>query len=351
MGDNLVMVSATPIRSAILALLAAAVLGLTGCSMGYTNLKPDENSAAYQHLFADIINSYDEPYWLWIRGTISGDLNGNGAIEQELVLATIQKGDHRRPGPIEAALIVACETDEDGKRIAVARQLLFDAPPIADAPKPVNDLGLVVDAPLTRCRIQMVPDKATLRETFVVYFWSDAGPASTWYAGFSLVDGKFEKNLETVIHQTTPGVLVANLDRSVEATPFGYQLVFGVAAIPETVFRKIGPPHEMPLFGHVYARNAQGIYEQADSRFGDNYRQLEAPWNQTYLKAVIKGLPMEDLAWFEYHIGIINHYTGNHDMALGFLSKARKYAEDPLLKNAIEQAFRMLEQTEMPVEQ
>lgn len=330
-------------RFGIALLMLAAALGMPGCSLGYTSLNPGENSALYQHLFADVISNYDEPYWLWIRGTISGDLNGNGVVEEEVVLATIQRSDIRDPGPIEAALVVACEVGADGKRTALARQLLFDRSPIPTASRPSNDLGVVVDAPLTRCRAQMVADKVTLNESFVVYFWSDEHPTSTWYAGFSLKDGKLEKNLETVIYQTTPGFLTANLDRTIEASPFGYQLVFGVSAIPEPVWRQIGQPSESPLWGHVYARNAQGYYEQADGRFGDNYSQLQGPWNQAYLKAVIKGLPPGDLAWFEYHIGILNHYTGNQDMALGFLSKARRYAEDPVLKAAVERAFETVE--------
>ncbi|MCD8350724.1 MAG: hypothetical protein LUC93_08960 [Planctomycetaceae bacterium] len=316
-----------------------ALLALPGCSLGYTNLKPGENSALYQHLFADLINNYDEPYWLWIRGTISGDLNGNGVVEEEIVLATIQKGDARNPGPIEVAIVVACEVGPDGKRTAMARQLLFDKSPIPGAAKPINDLGVVKDDPFTHCRIQTVADKVTLTESFVVYFWGSGSPTSVWYAGFSLVEGKLVKNLETVIYQTVPGFLTANLDKSIEASPFGYQLVFGVAAIPDEVIRKIGQPHESPLWGHVYARNAAGFYEQADERYGDNYRQLEGPWNQTYLKAVIKGLPMEDLAWFEYHIGILNHYTGNDDMAAGFLAKARRYAADPALQAAVDKAL------------
>ncbi len=49
------------------------------------------------------LTEYDEPHWLWIRGTITGDLDGNGVADEEIVLATIQQGDERRPGPIEAS--------------------------------------------------------------------------------------------------------------------------------------------------------------------------------------------------------------------------------------------------------
>lgn len=329
-------------RVAALVLAVATTLAAAGCTMGFTNFHPGENSALYQELFQDVISAYDEPYWLWVRGTISGDLNGNGIVDEEAILATIQKGTPQDPGPIEIAFLVACDIAPDGKRTARARTLLFDRSPIAAAPRPVNDLGIVVDKPFTRCRAQMVQDKVTLTETVVVYFWSDPTPSSVWYAGFALKDSGWVKNLEAVLWQSTPGFLTANLDRSVDASPFGYQLVFGVAAIPEAIFSKIGPPREAPLWGHVYARDADGIYSQADDRFGDQYRQLESAWNQVYLKAVIKGLPPEELAWFEYHMAIMNHYTGNEEMAHGFIRKAKRYARDPVLIRAVDMAFELV---------
>ena len=309
--------------------------------MGFTNLHPGENSAMYASIFEDIISSYDEPHWLWVRGTISGDLNGNGVVDEEAVIATIQKGDERKPGPIEAAILVACRIEPDGKRTTIARKLLFDSSPIPNAPKPVNDLGVVLDRPFTRCRAQMVQDKVTLTETVVVYFWSDPTPSSVWYKGFALTDEGWKENLESVMWQTTPGFLTVNLDRSIDASPYGYQLAFGVAAIPEPIMSKLGAPHEAPLWGHVFARNKDGRYGQADERFADNYRQVEGAWNQTYLKAVIKGLPPEELAWFEYHLGLLNHYTGNEEMAHGFLNKADKFADDPTLRRALDNAFAM----------
>ncbi|MCD7895428.1 MAG: hypothetical protein LUG50_02000 [Planctomycetaceae bacterium] len=326
-------------RAVLLPLVLLALGAASGCSMGFVSLHPGENSALYQPLFTDIISNYDEPYWLWVRGTITGDLNGNGIVDEEIVLATIQKGDERNPGPIEIAILAACTVNADGTRTAIARQLLFDRSPIGRAPKPVNDLGIVRDAPFTRCRAQMVSDKTTLTETVVVYFWSDPTPSSVWYAGFALEDGKLVKNLETVMWQGTPGFLTANLDRSIDASPYGYQLVFGVSAIPDEIFRKIGLPSESPLWGHVYARNEHGYYVQADKRFANNYRQLQGPWNQAYLNASLKGLPPEELAWFEYHLGILNHYTGDAGLSQAFLQRARRNAADPVLQKAVDEAF------------
>lgn len=336
------MAMRTKLRLAAAAAFLALAALAGGCSLGFTNLHPGENSGLYQHLFDDIISNYDEPYWLWVRGTITGDLNGNGVVDEEVVLATIQKGDARNPGPIEMAFLVACTVSPDGKRTALARRLLFDSSPISRAPKPENDLGIVVDRPFTRCRAQMIQDKVTLTETVVVYFWSDPTPSSVWYAGFALKDGELVKNLESVLWQNTPGFLTVNLDRSIEASPYGYQLVFGVAAIPENVIRKIASPHEAPLWGHVFARNNEGYYEQADARFGGQYSQIEPTWNQMYLKALLKGLPPEEMAWFEYHMGILNHYTGEAEMAKDFLSKAAEHAKDPVLVRGIETAFEQL---------
>lgn len=328
------------LMSTLFALAAGcATLWLSGCSMGFTNLHPGENSAYYNQLFEDVITTYDEPYWLWIRGTISGDLNGNGVVEEEVVIATIQQGTPRNPGPIEKAFLVVCETQPGGERKAIARTLLFDSSPVADAPKPVNDLGVIVNKPFTRTRAQMVQDKVTLKETVVVYFWSDPTPSSVWYVGFELKeDGSLAKNLETVMYQGTPGFLTANLDRSIDASRFGYQLLFGVSAIPPEVFAKLGAPHEAPMWGHVYARNADDRYQQADERFGSHYRQLENSWNQLYLKAAMNELPADELAWFEYHMGIMNHYTGNNDMAVRFLKKARANAKDDTLIQALDKA-------------
>lgn len=330
------------LRAPVLCAVLLTLLVVPGCSMGYTNLHPGENSGLYQHLFADIISRYDEPHWLWVRGTISGDLNGDGTVSEEIVLATIQKGTHRAPGPIEMAFLVACSVAADGTRQAIARQLLFDNSPIPRAPKARNDVDRIVDMPFNRCRAQMIQDKVTLTETVLVYFWADPLPGPVWYVGYALGNQKFVKNLETVIWQLTPGVMTQNLDRSIEASPYGYQLVFSVAALPEHIMAKIGKPSEAPMWGHVFARNAQGYYEQADERFGSHYSMVEGQWNQAYLKAIVKGLPPEELAWFEYYLAIMNNYTGTHDLAEAFIAKARNNAVDAPLIEAIPKIERMI---------
>ncbi len=326
-----------------LAAAAALTLLISGCSMGFTNLKPGENSIYYTSLFHDIINTYDEPYWLWIRGTIALDYNGDGKVEEEAVIATIQKGSERRPGPIESAYLLICRVAPNGQRTALARTLLFDQSPFANAPRPVNDLGNIADVPLTRARAQVVEDKTTFKEAVVVYFSGDASPGSVWYAGFNFDQGRLSKNFEVAMWQSTPGFVVVNLTKSIDDSPFGYQLAFSVAAIPPSVMAKIDDVRETPLWGHIYARDADGQYKQADERFSSHYDQVENVWNQVYLKAVLQNLPAPDLAWFEYHLGVLNFYRGDKDMASRLLAKAAKGAEDERLRAGIDDALLMLD--------
>lgn len=314
---------------------------LPGCTFGYTNFHPGENSALYDELFSDIILAGDGQRWLWIRGVLTGDFRGDGKVAEEAVIATVQKGSLARPGPIESAFLVICDVAENGDRQAIARIMLFDGDPIAAAPKPEYDLWQATPVPLTRTRAQVVQDKVGMKEAVVVYFWGDSLPGSVWYTGYILDDDRgLVKKLETAVWQKTPGFLTVNLDRSIAAAPFGYQLILGATAIPAEIMAKLDNPGEEPTWGHVYARDANGLYHQADRRFGVNYQRLENRWNQIYLKAVFQGLPPDELAWFEYYLGIINSYIDNADMASRFLEKARKNAKDPVLARAIAAAIR-----------
>ncbi len=326
-----------------LAILAALSLFVTGCSLGYSNLRPGENSSLYAELFNDVLTSYDEPHWLWVRGSIPLDYNGDGRAEEEAIIATIQAGDERRPGPIQTAFLVICRIGESGERTALARALLFNKDPISGAPKPRNDLCMTGETSFTRARAQVVQDKVTLKESVVVYFYGDALPGNVWYAGYGLENGKLEKNFEAVFWQNRPGLLVTNLDRAMESARYGYQMAFGVDAIPADVLARLeSAGDKTPLWGHVYARDENGMYRQADARFGEHYDKLESSWNQFYLKAIMHGLPPEDLAWIEYHLGILNHYTGDNDMAGRLLDKAGKGAKNEMLKAGIENALPLL---------
>ncbi len=323
----------------VLGLSLAGCLFLAGCSLGYTNLRPGENSALYAPMFSDVINRYDEPRWLWVRGSISGDFDGDGKVGHEAVVATIQAGSPKSPGPIETAFLVLCEIGEDGSRTAVARTVLFEGDPIAKAPRAENDLIRVVPVPLTKARAQTVQDKVTLKESVVVYFWGDRLPGGVWYGGYSLEDGRLVKNLETVLWQATPGFMTANLDKSIEGSHLGYQILFSIAAIPGEVSEKLGNVRDAPLWGHVFARGKDGVYRQADARFGEHYREIENIWNQSYLRAVLRELPADELAWFEYYMGIMNHYTRNDDMSARFLRKAAEGAKNPALVEAVRTAI------------
>lgn len=336
-------------RLTAVGVLLAAVLSLAaGCSLGYTALHPGENSGLYHHLFEDVINTFDQPYWLWVRGSIRGDMNGNGVVEEEIVIATIQKGTEKHPGPIELALLVVCEVQLDGTRKAIARTRLFEGDPILAAPRPINDLGQAAPRPLTRVRAQMLQDKATLMEFVVVYFWADPAPSPVWFAGYRLDGERLVKNLEVAMHQPHPGFVTVNLDPSMEATPYGYQLAFSVTAVPERILKKLDSPRDPPMWGHAYARNDDGYYEQADWRFGEQYRKIENAWNQLYLKALLLKLPRDELAWLEYHMGLLNEYAGDSHLARLLLERAAEGAKDEDLVEAVGKALEFVRGREKP---
>lgn len=318
-----------------------AVFAFPGCA-NYTQLKPGENSAFYTSLFHDVISSYDEPHWLWIRGTAPLDFNGDGKTLEEAVIATIQAGTEKRPGPIESAFLLICSVNPDGERTTLARTLLFDTNPLKSAPRAENDLGMFREVPLTRVRAQVVSDKTTFKETVVVYFWGDEQPGSVWYAGFCQQDDRLAKIMETVVWQNSPGILVTNLDRRIETSGYGYQLVTSISTIPPEIMRKIDPGRSAPLWAHVFARDDQGIYRQADARYAVHYRQLKASWNQIYLKAVMHELSNAELAWFEYHLGLLNYYLGDLDLASRFLNKASENAEEDILREGTAKALDLL---------
>lgn len=325
-------------RLALAASVAAAAIAVSGCSLGYVSLHPGENSGLYTQMFADVISHFDEPHWLWVRGSVTADIDGDGKVEEEAVIATIQKGDLQKPGPIEAAFLVVCKKTPGGERVAMARTMLFDRHPFEKELMTVNDIGMLDDIPLTKAKAQVVQSKMALGESIVVYFWGDDSPTSVWYAGYHFDDGELRNILETVVWQTNPGFAVANLDKRLEARDDGYQLLFPVAAIPPGILAKVAASNEMPVWGHVFATDKDGVYRQADERFGNDYHRLEGDWNQAYLKAVVMGMPSEELAWFEYHLALLNRYTGNQEMAERFLAKAAKYAADPRLAKAVADA-------------
>lgn len=326
-----------------IALLLAALPPLAGCSLGFRNMHPGEESAIYSPLFEDIITNFDSPEWLWTRGTVSGDFNADAKVEEEAVIATIQGGDPRSPGPIIAAYLVICRIGEDGSRTAVARTRLFDRNPIAQSTPAVNNAYLPQPSELRHARAQVIPDKGALGDSIVVFFWGDERPCNVWFGGYKLKNGILTKTLDAAIRQDVPGLTHSNLDKLSTEESTGYQLIFPSAALPGSFAAKLGQGFEIPLWGHVFTPDADGLYHQDDQRFGGNYSRIEGNWNQAYLKALLSdNFEKPELAWFEYHLGMLNLFIGKHDMAKAFLDKAAKNSRDDALTRAIGKAAALL---------
>ncbi len=322
----------------------ACLAALAGCSLGYRNMHPYEESAIYSPLFEDIITRFDAPEWLWTRGTVSGDFDSSGEVNEEAVIATIQTGERHNSNPILAAYLVVARVEENGTRTAIARTKLFDSDPFATATGIDNNVYNAKSAPLRFARAQAIPDKSRLGDFICVYFWSDGKPNNVWHAGYRLRNGMLEKVYDLAIAQFSPGMTYANLDKRPKPVD-GFQLIFPSAALPPEVSSKLDSEVEVPLWGHVFLQDDKGYYHQDDHIFGSNYTKIENTWNQAYLKALTTDafLP-SDLAWFEYHLGMINIFIGKPEMAKGFLEKADKNSRDESLSKAIANAWELLEQ-------
>lgn len=322
-----------------LALLSALV---AGCSLGYRNLHPGEDSAIYAPLFDDIITRHDSPEWLWTRGTIAGDFDADSKVDEEAVIATIQAGDRDKPGRILEAFLVVCKINADGSRTAIARTKLFDQNPIATAVKVENGVFVPSPQPLTNARAQIVTSRTQFGDTIIVFFWGDDYPANTWYAAYIIQDGMLVKTLDIALAQFNHGVIQTNFERSVLSDVNDYQLAVSEAALPESITRKLGESFTPPLWGHIFAKDVNGFYRQCDAVYGDQYSRTQDSWSQAYLQAMMIGeLNSSELAWFEYYLGMIHHFMGKNDMSGKYLDKAAKGATDPRLVAAVEKARRL----------
>ncbi len=332
-------------RFAALVFPLAALACFSGCTLGFRNMHPDEESGIYTSLFEDIITNFDTPEWLWTRGTIVGDFDADGKAEEEAVIATIQAGDHRNPGPILEAYLVVCKIQPDGRRVAIARTKLFELNPIPDAERIRNNANTPEVEPMRYVRAQIFGDKLRLGDSIVVYFWGDARPSNVWLGGYKLINGELVKTLDAATKQRTPGLTNANLDKRVGSEATGFQLIIPSASIPDEIADKMGDDFNFPMWGHVFVKDKNDRYHQADVEFGEHYNRIENAWNQAYIQAtMVKHLDAADPAWFEYHLGMLNHFLNKEDLAKSFLAKAEAGATDAQLIAAVKEAIALLPQ-------
>jgi hypothetical protein len=295
-------------------------------------------------MFEDVVNRFDDPKWLWVRGVVNGDFDANAAADQEAVIATIQGGSRRAPGPIESAYLLICRVGPGGKRSPTSRIKLFDSHPAPTAPRPAHDATPLVVEPLIHARAQVLPDKLKLGDSVMVYFWGGSYPTTVWYACFASEDDALTKTFEGCFWQTNRGVAALNLDKRGGRDSFGYQFVRPVAPFPEELAHKIGGWRRAPTWGHVYTPLREGGYAQADALYGDHYDRIENEWNEKYLEVLYGDLTQSELAWYEYHLGLLAHYTGKQALVKRYLDKAARNAADDILSEAIANAYGILDQ-------
>ena len=199
MANSRVSTFAAGLGSLILGL--ASCLALGGCSVGFIKTSPDEGENIYGAFFEEVSGSLDRGKWLWVRGAIAGDFDGDGKVGEEAAIATVQGGGIRSPEPVEAAYLAWLALDEDGGRRPLCLTEIFLRNPLSESPRPENGLDRVEETRFTQVRAQIIRDKLGFKEEVVVYFWGDRLPGSVWYAGYGLDDeNRPRRILETALY-------------------------------------------------------------------------------------------------------------------------------------------------------
>lgn len=339
-------------RRAVLVLSAAVLamglaLGSAGCLvLTFQKFKADAVTP-YDGFFDDLATPLDHPQWVWVRGVVTGDFDGDSQAKEEAIVATIQSGDKRTPGPVEKAYLLFCAVDNDDKRTVMSRHLIFDKSPIAEADRP--DWVLTPDfseVPIFNISAQAVADRVKVADTVVIIAWGERLPGPIWYGGYSLHDGEFHQELDIAAWQAAPGLMVRNIDRRGVAENRGRQLVVRQDVLPPVLATALGDKSATPLWGNIYTRDENGIFYQADDTFGSEYSLVQAEWLRTYEKAKLLNVPPEDLAIIEFYVGLLHSHIRDISLAEGFLRLAADHAgtSNDKLSAAIDSALKQLDE-------
>lgn len=318
-----------PLGAALTALL---LFSLAGCTSGFKNLLPHEKSTIYNPLFYDLTHRFDSPEWLWVRGSFTGNFDGDSTSEKEAVIATLQAGDELNPGPIKTAYLVVSKITGPEERFPLARIKLFSDNPLAHPNKVEGSVFQPEMSELYQVSAQTIRRKLSRQEDIAVFFFDNAHPANVWLTVYQLTPAGLVKKLDISLRQDSPGLLPLSLSKWPEGIDNEFQLVIPSASLPDSLVKRLGKDFVRPLWGHVFDYDrSSGLYYQADGRYGEYYVNIANAWNQAYLTALLQGdIDNSDLAWFEYHLALLNHRLGRDATARKFLDKASQGAKDEL---------------------
>ncbi len=320
-------------------LLLLGVCLLSGCSyLGYQRYRPKEINE-YDEMLADPLEASGDQGWLWVRGKVSGDLDAD-KNDEEVVIATWQKGDMTAPAPFTRAILLICRRSPKGELDLLLRRSIFEgARSMNEASLPASVHLARPESAMRNCAVTIVDVGSSGEGLILVSLWgTESQTTPAWHAGYRFVHEKgrpatLRRVFCTLAIQRDVGVITADLDKDGLEELLLNQMVISPQVLPSV------EGLESPQWLSVFTSAEDGGYRQATSEFPAAHAELLLSWYQTYVQALHGGAASEALAPLEYYIGQIHRFCGQAAVATRFLRRAQK-AGDDRLKHLAEDALR-----------
>jgi hypothetical protein len=316
-------------KTAILTFLCLNMLLAQGCvSWGYQKYKPNENNE-YDAMLDGLVSPFAaEKKWIWSRGKVFGDLDGDGK-DEETVVATIQGGTPDVPEPITRAFLLICNRDANGKLSLRYRVNLFDAgKSLEKAPTPVGLAFPPEVLPMKDCSLQIVDSDASDRSLLLASFSSAEkdGCASAWHTAYRLDKQQGDAALKCVFSllcwQKDAAVATMDIDKDGIDEFIIEQSVVPAASILGT------HETEFPKWISVYKVGSDGVYVQADEEFRRMYRPVMLDWYKQYVSLLHAEAKNPAQSLYEYYLGRMHFYLGEFHIAERFATKSLENSSD-----------------------
>lgn len=311
-------------------------IGLTaGCiSLGYISFRPQEVA-----IYDEFLEPVKEPLWTWVRGKVSGDLDGDGQSE-EAVLATVHDGSRSSPGPFRSVTLLICRREKKEKiELKFRREIYREGAKTSDR-LPAEVLLDPTPSPMHHCSASIVEGENKKAGLLVISLWGEAekGRCWTWHGAFRLTPENLENVFSTYAIQTEPTLEILDLDR--DGTP---EIVVPSSVFPPLASSPTAPPFSNELspllWKSVFVLGPERRYLQDNRKHPKLYDDLTLAWQEHYAYQILLRQPPEILAEYEYYLGLLHSYRKRPGLSRLYLEKVisgtpsarlRKCAEDAL---------------------
>ncbi len=329
-------------RIAACTVLFAAVVLPCGCSyLGYQEFRPRE-IGQYDRMLVDPAAATISDGWLWTRGKVEGDLDGDRK-DEEVILATIQGGTVDKPKPFTKAILLIRGLDANNTYKVLLRRNIFLAVNSMDQAALPRHLHLPLPGTsMRRCSAKIVDIDNSGRGIILVSLWGNMPDRRicAWHAGYRFRTGdgganSLQRVFLSLAIQQDPEIEITDLDQDGVN-----ELVLRQSPLPQNSDMNANGI-ETPDWLSVFARNGKGEFKQQNAAHAAAYDDnLLLGWYQNYFISCLGGASNAETAVFEYYIGEIYRYRKNFALAKTFLARAAKNTTSPRLRNLVKDSLR-----------